>query len=164
MITNAATVRIPAVQASLKPFRYFWVVGRSCSTPYSRLAPRSIWPMARVAEASAATAPARRAKIPPALALLAPWRMAWVKTWLAGPGASRSTLRVTRSRTWSTWRAVASPTTAMTNGSRVSITWKARAREWLKPSAARKRRKASLSSWAQPVLRRVCSASSPSSS
>jgi hypothetical protein len=30
---NAATVRTPVVQASLKPFQYLSAVGRSCSTP-----------------------------------------------------------------------------------------------------------------------------------
>ena len=33
MIMKAVTERTPAVQASLNPFRYFWAVGRSCSTP-----------------------------------------------------------------------------------------------------------------------------------
>ena len=35
--------------------------------------------------------------------------------------------------------AAASPTTAISAGSSVSVTWNASAREWLKPSAARKR-------------------------
>ena len=120
--------------------------------------------MATVAEARAATAPSSRAHRPPRAALLAPWLMAWVKIWPAGPGASRSTVWVSSWRSWSTFMAVASPTTAITNGSRVSITWKARLREWLVPSAARKRTNESLASWPQPVLRRVRRASSPSSS
>jgi hypothetical protein len=34
---------------------------------------------------------------------------------------------------------VARPTTAMVAGSSVKVIWNAKAREWLKPSAARKR-------------------------
>jgi hypothetical protein len=120
--------------------------------------------MATVAEARAATAPASRANTPPRAALLAPWRMAWVKIWPAGPGAIRSTVWVSSWRNWSMFRTVVSPTTAMTNGSSVSMTWKAREREWLVPSAARKRTNESLASRAQPVLRSVRRASSPSSS
>ena len=77
----------------------------------------------------------------------------------------------TRSTVWTmSWRnreactAVARPTVAITAGSRARVIWKARARVWLKPSAARKRWKESLASWPQPVRRSVRRASSPSSS
>ena len=56
--------------------------------------------------------------------------MAWVKIWPAGPGASRSTVWVSSWRNWSMFRTVVSPTTAITNGSSASMTWKARLREW----------------------------------
>ena len=49
-------------------------------------------------------------------------------------------------------------------GSSVSVTWNASAREWLKPSAARKRSTASRTRRRRPTRRRVSSASSPSSS
>ena len=56
------------------------------------------------------------------------------------------------------------PTTAISAGSSVSVNWKASAREWLKPSAARKRTIESKSRRRRPVRLSVCSASSPSSS
>jgi hypothetical protein len=49
-------------------------------------------------------------------------------------------------------------------GSTVRVTWKASARAWLKPSAARKRAIASRASVRRPVCRSVSNASSPSSS
>ena len=55
------------------------------------------------------------------------------------PGVrSRIVSRTTRVKS-SCPSAAAKPTTAMSAGRSVSVTWKASAREWLKPSAARKR-------------------------
>ena len=47
--------------------------------------------------------------------------------------------------------AAASPTTAITAGRSVSVNWTASAREWLKPSAARKRTIESTSRRRRPV-------------
>jgi len=53
----------------------------------------------------------------------------------AGPGASRVKVWRRMSRKWVWWRAVASPTTAITPGSIVRVIWNASARTWLNPSA-----------------------------
>ena len=106
-------------------------------------------------------APSRRTR---ARAALDPCRSASVRISPAAPGASASmiarTVRVTLS--WSS--AAAKPTSAISAGSSVSVNWNASAREWLKPSAARKRATASASSRPRPVRRSVSNASSPSSS
>ncbi len=63
---------------------------------------------------------------------------------------------------WS--RSMTTPTKAINAGNAVSMNWNAKPREWLNPSAARKRSKESRASRPQPVLDSVSRASSPSSS
>ena len=63
---------------------------------------------------------------------------------------------------WS--RSMTAPTKAINAGNAVSMNWNAKPREWLNPSAARKRSKESRASRPQPVLVSVSRASSPSSS
>ena len=129
-----------------------------------RFAPRSTWPMADVPATTAASPPAASAVSPDSCPLSEPWRSASVRMSPGAPGVrSRIVSRTTRVK--SSWpSAAAKPTTAISAGSSVSVTWKASAREWLKPSAARKRVTASTSSRRRPVRRSVSSASSPSSS
>ena len=130
-----------------------------------RLAPRSTWAIAVVPESSAAAKPAASAVSPDSrLALEEPWRSASVRMSPAAPGASVLIVSWTTRRKVSWSSAVASPTTAISAGRMVSVSWNARAREWLKPSAARKRAIESISSRRRPVRRSVSRASSPSSS
>jgi hypothetical protein len=59
---------------------------------------------------------------------------------------------------------VASPTTALSHGISASVTWKASARAWLVPSAARNRSKASASSFQGPAARAAPTVAAPPAS
>ena len=88
----------------------------------------------------AAANPATTAVSPDSFRAVAlPCRSASVRISPAAPGARSSTIAVTTCVKVSWSSAAARPTTAISAGRSVSVAWNASAREWLKPSAARKR-------------------------